>query len=108
MAKPTDIIEEIEQSIESLKQKLLDLSKALEEAKTMRFKEGDVAFHKSYGNCVIIHVLVASYTRANISISREGIDLTGYHIIHREGNAYVKERDLMPITEMAKTLYSKS
>lgn len=108
MAKATNIIEEIERTLSSCRTRLAELEQALAEANTMRFKEGDVAFHKSYGNCLVVHVLVASYPRNDLNLGRESMDLTGYYIAMREGNACVKEKELMPITEVAKTLYSKS
>lgn len=103
-----NLIIAIENSIKHAKSRITDLEQALEEAKSMRFKEGDVAFHSTYGNCVIVHVLLASYPRHDIPLGPGSNDLTGYQVTHRNGISLVKEKELMLVTEMAKTLYSKS
>jgi len=50
------IIKELEDRLKSSKQNIEELKVAIKEAKSLKFKEGDVVFHVQHGNCVISEI----------------------------------------------------
>ena len=66
---------------------------------SLPFKEGDVAFHNTYGNILICEVTL------NVLENTEQIE---YRIVDRKRNTHkVKLEELIPITPSTKVLYGK-
>ena len=73
------------------------IDKALEFISTLPFQEGDVAFHKDYGNVIVDEIAI------NINSPEE----SSYYIIARGTKCNVPYKELVPISEATKILYSK-
>ncbi len=97
--------DELRQAAIAAKQKMDALQKELEQYETlaqqiqeMKFKIGDVAYHKDYGNVVIKGVAIGN---------DKDMIVCGYAILCRKGEYTVEQNELLPINETTKVLYGK-
>jgi fructose-specific phosphotransferase system component IIB len=87
-----------QQKIESLQKELTQYENLAEQIKEMKFKIGDVAYHKDYGNVVVKGVSIGNDKDAIVC---------GYAIVCRKGEYTVEQNELLPINETTKVLYGK-
>lgn len=101
------IEEKLEIEIKMLKYRLQNLEKAKVLVKDLKFREGDAAFHLTYGNVLITEI---EFNRDGVIWSEpaEPYTIVFYKFITSQGlHLYAKPDDLIPITPMNRVLYGK-
>lgn len=90
--------EELSKNIEQQQKQLEKYNDLLKFVDGLPFKEGDVAFHKDYGNVIINGICI-----------NETVENSTYSVVIKTGNKmHVPIKDLMPISDATKVLYGKT
>lgn len=102
---PRDMLQE---NIKRLEEDLVKYKQLLEKIDTLKFKAGDVAFHKNYGNVLVREVIIKDNYSMVIARDIQAVDGDFcYEIVTLNGPVVVPVDELLPITEMNKVLYGK-
>ena len=96
------IMDKIKNNIEHLESKLSKYKELKEKAKQLKFKEGDVAFHKVLGNVLVKNIIMKEDTfilHTNIKGD------FGYEVLNIEKTEIVNPEDLLEKSDMTEVLY---
>lgn len=99
----------LKESQKVLKDKLNKIERCIEQAGTLKFKEGDVIYHKDHGPVVINEVVVDLEDMSRLPDTSISESYKFYYKGYAKGGSVaIKADEALPYNETTKLLYEKS
>lgn len=98
----------LNQTLRHLEESTIKTKDALEKIKEMKYDVGHAVFHERLGNVIIKDIYLESeQNTVYLEVKADFSDGYVYQVVGADGSAFVKEDELMEITNITKDLYGK-